>query len=108
MTTTLPVPATQQRGSEFAALLRQIRSAGLLDRRRWNYTFRIVLTLGFFAATWWAFAFVGDSWLQVVIAAAMGFAFTQVAFLGHDGGHQQVARTKRVNDLLGLVTGNLL
>jgi len=108
MTTTLPVAETQERGSEFAALLRQIRSAGLLDRRRWNYTVRIGLTLAFFAATWWAFAFIGDSWFQLIIAAVMGFAFTQLAFLGHDGGHQQVARTKRMNDLLGLVTGNLL
>ena len=108
MTTTMPVSASQDRGSEFAALLRQICSAGLLDRRRGNYTLRIVLTLGFFAATWWAFAFLGDTWLQVVVAVAMGFAFTQVAFLGHDGGHQQVARTRRINDLLGLITGNLL
>jgi fatty acid desaturase len=104
----MPATTTQDRGSEFASLLRQIRSAGLLDRRRWNYTLRIALTLGFFAATWWAFAWVGDSWYQTIVAAVMGFAFTQVAFLGHDGGHQQVARTKRVNDLLGLVTGNLL
>jgi fatty acid desaturase len=108
MVMTAPDADTHERGSEFAALLRQIRAAGLLDRRRWNYALRIGLTLGFFAATWWAFAWVGDSWYATIVAAVMGFAFTQVAFLGHDGGHQQVARTKRVNDLLGLVTGNLL
>lgn len=108
MTTTTSVAATQQRGSEFAALLRQIRTAGLLERRRWNYALRISLTLAGYAATWWVFTLLGDSWYQLIVAAVMGFAFTQVAFLGHDGGHQQVARTKRINDLLGLVTGNLL
>src|SRR4051794_32913144 len=108
MTTTLPAPPPVDRGSDFAALCRQIRSAGLLQRRRISYTVRIVATLGCYAATWWAFVAVGDSWYQTIVAVVLGIAFTQVAFLGHDGGHQQVARTKRVNDLLGLVTGDLL
>jgi fatty acid desaturase len=107
MTVTLPPPPTQ-RGSDFAALSRQIRAAGLLRRRRISYTVRVVATLGFFAAAWWTFVAVGDSWYQTIVAVVLGIAFTQVAFLGHDGGHQQVARTKRVNDLLGLVTGDLL
>ena len=106
--TTTAVLATTERGSEFAGLLREIRGAGLLERRRVSYAFRILLTLGFFAATWVVFALLGDSWLQLIVAAVMGLAFTQVAFLGHDGGHQQVARTKRFNDILGLITGDLL
>jgi fatty acid desaturase len=51
---------------------------------------------------------VGDSWYQTIVAAALGLAFTQVAFMGHDGGHQQVARSKRVNDLIGVLAGDLL
>ena len=38
----------------------------------------------------------------------MGILFTQVAFLGHDGGHQQVFRSKRANDAIGIVAGDLL
>ena len=90
MTTATPT----RTGSEFAGLSRQIRAAGLLDRRRWSYALRIALTLGGYAATWWAFVWIGDSWYQTIVAAIMGIAFTQVAFLGHDGGHQQVARTQ--------------
>ena len=67
-----------------------------------------MLTLGAFAAAWWVFVLVGDSWYQTIVAVALGLLFTQVAFLGHDGGHQQVARSKRVNDMLGLITGDLL
>ncbi len=96
------------RGSDFSVLSRQIRAAGLLERRRVNYAVRIIATLGAFAATWWAFVLVGDSWYQTIVAVVMGLAFTQVAFLGHDGGHQQVARTKRMNDTLGMITGDLL
>jgi fatty acid desaturase len=96
------------RGSDFAPLCRQIREAKLLERRRGNYAVRIALTLGGFAAVWTAFALVGDSWYQTIIAAVLGLAFTQVAFLGHDGGHQQVARSKRANDVIGIVAGDLL
>jgi fatty acid desaturase len=107
--TTIPLdPATTHRGTDFAALARQIRAAGLLRRRRLSYTVRIIATLGFFAAAWAAFVLVGDSWYQTIVAVVLGIAFTQVAFLGHDGGHQQVARTKRINDVLGLVAGDLL
>jgi fatty acid desaturase len=38
----------------------------------------------------------------------MGVAFTQLAFLGHDGGHRQVFADRRGNDLLVLISGNLL
>ncbi len=51
---------------------------------------------------------LGDSWYQLIVAVAMGLVFTQIAFLGHDAGHQQIARTRRVNDLIGLVAGDLL
>jgi fatty acid desaturase len=95
-------------GSDFSELSREIKLARLLDRRRGNYWTRIALTLIAFAGAWWAFVLVGDSWYQTIVAAVLGLLFTQVAFLGHDGGHQQIFKSKRMNDLLGLVTGDLL
>lgn len=96
------------RGSDFAALSREIRAVGLLERRRWNYAVRIAATVGGFAAVWWAFVEIGDTWYQLLTAVALGLAFTQVAFLGHDGGHRQVARTRHANDAVGLIMGDLL
>jgi fatty acid desaturase len=96
------------RGSAYAALSRQVRAAGLLDRRRFHYAARITVTGLFYAATWFAMTLVGDSWYQTIVAAALGIAFTQVAFLGHDGGHQQIAARKAGNDTVGLIAGNLL
>ena len=78
------------RGSDFAQLCRQIRAAKLLDRKPGHYITRIALTGASLIATWWAFVWVGNSWFTTIIAAVMGLVFTQVAFLGHDGGHQQV------------------
>lgn len=97
-----------RRGSDFSVLSRQIREARLLDRRRVSYLFRIMFTLLAYAGVWAAFFLVGENWFQPIIAAAMGLVFTQVAFLGHDGGHQQIWRSKKANDMLGIFAGDLL
>jgi fatty acid desaturase len=96
------------RGSEYADLSRRVRQAGLLDRRSAYYCVKIASTTAMLAAGWTAFLLVGDSWWQVAVAAYLAFAFTQVAFLGHDAGHRQVLRTRRANGLLGLALGNVL
>jgi fatty acid desaturase len=97
-----------QRGSDVAVLSRQIRLANLLERRRGNYAARIALTAAAFISMWYLFIRFGDSWWQLLTAVAFGLVYTQVAFLGHDGGHQQVARSRRINDALGIIAGNLL
>ncbi|TDD20962.1 fatty acid desaturase family protein [Nonomuraea diastatica] len=56
---------------------------------------------------WALFAWVGDSWLQLLVAAAMAVVFTQLGFLAHDLGHRQVFRKRRPSDVAGLVIGNL-
>jgi fatty acid desaturase len=97
----------QKKGSDFAALCREVRAAELLKRRRGNYATRIAITAVAFLATWTAFVLVGDSWYQTIVAAVMGVVCTQLAFLGHDGGHQQVYGSRRANDALGIVAGDL-
>jgi fatty acid desaturase len=104
MTTTLDAT----RGSAFAGLSKQIRAAGLLDRRRVNYAARIAVILLAYAGTWTALVLVGDSWYMTIVAAVLGLVFTQVGFLGHDGGHQQIAAKRKHNDLVATVAGNLL
>ena len=96
------------RGSEFAVLSREIKAAGLLERRCGNYLLRIGTTLAAFAGTRLAFARLGDSWSQLIVAVVLGLLSTQVAFLGHDGGHQQIWRTRTANDLFSVIAGNLL
>jgi fatty acid desaturase len=38
----------------------------------------------------------------------LGIVTTQIAFLGHDATHQQIAASRRINRLIGLIAGNLL
>ena len=97
-----------QRGSDYAGLSRQVRDARLLDRTPWRYGLRIAATVLFFLACWWALVAIGQSWLVLVPAVLLGVASTQVAFLGHDGGHQQIAATRTGNTVVGLLAGNLL
>jgi fatty acid desaturase len=95
------------RWREYTHLSRQIKQAGLLDRRRGWYAARISLNLALLASGWAAFAILGDSWWQVVTAAYLAVVFTQIAFVGHDAGHRQIFRSRRGNDLAGLVHANL-
>ena len=93
---------------DFRALAVEIRDAGLLDRRFGYYVLKIGLTLAFFGAGWAALVIVGDSWATLGIAALLGVMFTQLGFVGHDAGHQQVFRSRRANWVLGLAVGNAL
>jgi fatty acid desaturase len=103
------VPAVKpSSGSAFATLRRQITDAGLLERRPAYYSVKITATVLTFLLGWAAFVWIGDSWWQLLTAPALGVLTTQVAFLGHDGGHRQVFHGRRGNDLLGLLLGDLL
>jgi fatty acid desaturase len=94
-------------GSDYADLLRQVRSAGLLHRRPGYYVFKIAVTGGLLATGWTAFVVLGDSWWQLVVAVFLAFVFTQIGFIGHDAGHRQILRSTRANYVLGLLHGNL-
>ncbi|WP_413759673.1 fatty acid desaturase family protein [Streptomyces sp. MMBL 11-3] len=101
-------PAPARRGSDYAALSREVRQSGLLRRRPVYYSVKIGTNLLLLAAGWTAFALIGESWWQLVTAAFLAVMFTQTAFIGHDAGHQQIAASKRVNNVLGRVHADLL
>jgi fatty acid desaturase len=95
------------RGSDFANLSHRIADAGLMRRRPGYYVARIGLVVGFFVAGWTAFAVIGDSWYQLLIAVYLAVASAQLALVAHDVAHRQVFRTRRASDIAGLVVGNL-
>ena len=111
--TTLPArqggtaPVRAPRGSDYADLMRRVRSAGLLGRRRGYYVAKIAVTGLLLLAGWTTFVLLGDSWWQLAVAVFLAGVFTQIGFIGHDAGHKQIFRSKRANYLVGLVHGNL-
>jgi fatty acid desaturase len=95
------------RGSDFANLSRLIAEAGLMRRRPGYYVARIALVVGFSVAGWTAFAAIGSSWYQLLLAPVLAIAFAQLALVAHDIAHRQVFRTRRASEIAGLLVGNL-
>jgi hypothetical protein len=98
-------PPAPEQGSEYAQLSRQIKQAGLLQRRPAYYIGKITFTAAALAAGWAALVLVGDSWWTLAVAAFLAVMFTQAGFLGHDAGHRQICSTKRPNYIIGIVCG---
>jgi fatty acid desaturase len=103
----LPV-AVDPSAAGFRALALQVRAMGLLDRRPGYYRVKIALTVFAFFAGWALFVMVGNSWTALAVAPLVGMMFTQLGFIGHDAGHNQVFGTRRRNRVLGLTVGNAL
>jgi fatty acid desaturase len=111
MTATLEAPGpraarTRPAGSDFAPLSRQVRDSGLLERRLGYYTRAIALNVAATAGVWAAAGWLGASWWVLALALPLALLSGRTAFLSHDAGHRQIARSPRVNKLLGLVLGN--
>jgi fatty acid desaturase len=92
---------------EYRELLAQVRAAGLLDRRPARYAGRIAANAVLLAGAVAAFVLIGNSWYQLLVAAGLAVVFTQLGFLGHDAGHRQIVRSRRGNEVLGLLYANL-
>jgi fatty acid desaturase len=85
-----------------------VRAAGLLRRRRGYYSAKIAVNLLLLAGGWAVFFLLGRTWWQMLVAVFLGVMFTQTGFIGHDAGHRQISGSKRADDLIGRIHGNLL
>jgi fatty acid desaturase len=106
MTATVTPPGTK--GSDFSPLLREIKAAGLLERRTAAYAMAIGINVALMALTWAAIAAVGASWWVVLLALPLGILTTRAAFFGHDAGHQQIASSRKLHDWIGMLHGNVV
>jgi fatty acid desaturase len=106
-----PGPARPVREqSLYTDLAAAVRESGLMQRRYGYYWSRIGAAVAAFALVWVAFFWLGNSWLQLVLAAVLGIVLTQFGFLGHDGAHRQIFCSSVWNDwtsrvLAGVFTG---
>jgi fatty acid desaturase len=103
-----PATPVAGRGSEYAELSRAVRGAGLLHRRPVYYSIKISVNLLLLVGGWAVFFLLGRSWWQMLVAVFLGVMFTQTGFIGHDAGHRQISGSKRADDLIGRIHGNLL
>ncbi|WP_159794184.1 fatty acid desaturase family protein [Puerhibacterium puerhi] len=92
--------------SSYTALSQAVREAGLLRRAYRYYAWTgavLVVALGGLVA---GFVLLGDSWLQLLVAGALGIVLTQFAFLAHEAAHRQVLASGPANDRLGRFLAN--
>ncbi|WP_442928268.1 fatty acid desaturase family protein [Microbacterium sp. USHLN186] len=85
-----------------------VRETGLLQRTSWFYLLvagGIVLAFGGCVT---GFILLGDSWLQLLIAAALGIVFTQVAFLAHEAAHRQILASGPANFRLARILAGIV
>ncbi|ASR34462.1 delta fatty acid desaturase [Prauserella marina] len=87
----------QRHISTYSALSRKVRQEGLLRRRYGFYWTRIVAVVTAFALVWITVLLLGDTWWQLVPAAALAMVSAQFGFLGHDLAHHQVFASTRWN-----------
>jgi fatty acid desaturase len=100
-------PDARARESGFTELARLVHSSGLMRRRYGYYWTRLIALPVVYAAAVLGFIVVGNSWWQLVTAAAFAVLFTQTAFLGHDAAHRQIFRSGKWNDWISLIIGDL-
>lgn len=87
----------------YSTLLKQVRDEGLLERRVGFYavTFGVIVLALAGAIT--GFILLGDSWFQLLIAAAVGIIMTQFAYITHEASHRQIFASGKVNDRVGRI-----
>jgi fatty acid desaturase len=103
------VPRAENRVTHtYTALAQQVRALGLQSRARWFYALLfggLMLALG---GTVTGIILLADSWLQLLMAGALGVILTQLAFLGHEASHRQVLTSGSANDRLGWLLATVL
>ena len=98
-----PAATDSRSDGEYRELRRRVQQAGLLDKQPVFYTAKIVLGVAMLGIGITVMAMVDILWVQLINAVFFGFAFSQIAFIGHDAGHYQIARSAKRNEMVGLL-----
>src|SRR5438309_6544904 len=99
-------PKLAARPQPYAELKRRVEAAGLLRKRPGYYTLMLATNTLAFATSLWLLTLVHSVWATIVLAALLGFVSGQLGFQLHDSGHRQMFPSRRVNTVIGILTGN--
>jgi fatty acid desaturase len=102
-------PAYDASPDAYRWLRRAVIDAGLMERRYGYYLGRTLLSFGFLVVGLALVPLTSESWgWWALLAALLGFAFAQIAMIGHDCGHHQIFKRARPNWALGQVCFSLV
>jgi fatty acid desaturase len=100
-------PRTPRPPTEYSQLLQTVQHAGLMNRRYGYYAVKVGLMMLATSAIVAGIVVLGNSWLQLILAVALGLVFAHFGFLGHDAAHRQIFVSGKANRRAGLVLGTL-
>ena len=106
MIATKPSPVTAGIAHPYTELKRRVEAAGLMTKRPGYYTLMLVTNAVLFGGTLWILILVHSLWATALVAAALGVVSGQLGFQLHDSGHRQMFASRRLNTVIGIVTGN--
>ena len=108
MSTAISTPrrsAKDRPQTDYAQLLKSVQQAGLMKRRYGYYAIKVGLMFLALAGIVTGMILLGESWLQLILAVALGLVFAHFGFLGHDAAHRQIFVSGKANHRAGLVLG---
>ncbi|MGP6174066.1 fatty acid desaturase family protein [Corynebacterium sp. A21] len=91
----------------FLELTEKVQDAGLMRRRYDFYLPRILFWTLSIVATLVGVVMVGESWYQLILAAFLGLAMSQLGFLSHEATHQEIFQSRRWNEWTARVVAGL-
>ena len=101
-------PAAELEPNEYAQLKRLVKDAGLLEKSPGRYAVKLALNMSLLALSIAVLMLADGVWIQMLNAAFLAFVIVQISFIGHDLGHNQVFRSSKNNDRLGLFVSFLI
>lgn len=105
----IPTPTLPPRVAQpYAELKRRVEAAGLMRKRPGYYTVMLITNSILFGGTLAILALVHSAWAIALVAAVLGVVSGQLGFQLHDSGHRQMFRSRRLNTVIGIITGNAL
>lgn len=91
----------------FLDLSEKVHDAGLIRRRYGFYWAQILFWTISTVAILIAVALLGDTWWQLILAALLGVAMSQLGFLSHEATHQQIFSSRKWNEWTARVLSGL-
>lgn len=93
---------------DYIELRSQVIKAGLLDRQYWFYFYKSMFNVLLLSISVFVLLTVDNFALQLLNAVFLAFIVVQFGLVMHDADHQQVFKSQRNNEFLGMITGSLI
>eukprot|EP00270_Netrium_digitus_P021611 TRINITY_DN9341_c0_g1_i1.p1 TRINITY_DN9341_c0_g1~~TRINITY_DN9341_c0_g1_i1.p1 ORF type:complete len:452 (+),score=75.93 TRINITY_DN9341_c0_g1_i1:83-1438(+) len=94
--------------SDYRKLKKVLQSDGLFEITPNAYLRKFAVLAVLFAAVLWGVLFTSSTGVHMAAAVVLGCFWQQIAFIGHDAGHNSVTHNRDVDLRIGFLVGNAL